>query len=213
MFIADGLIRMIPQNIYKKIYGRPQEADGCSSRLLFIFEVYRHCMENKLTAKNIRIRTTLKSGDIGYITWLHGVIYKEEYGYNTGFESIVAAGLSEFVQLYNPERNRIWICEDQDKMVACLLLVDRGETAQLRFFLVLPEYRGLGLGRRLMDLYMEFMKDTGYGSSYLWTTHELLPAISLYKKYGFCLSEEKESLAFGKLLREQKYEFVVGSDL
>jgi len=60
-----------------------------------------------------------------------------------------------------------------------------------------------------MDLYMEFLHQCGYSSSYLWTTHELTAAASLYAKCGFKLTEEKESFAFGKPLREQRYDLVI----
>lgn len=79
--------------------------------------------------------------------------------------------------------------------------------AQLRYFILLPEYRGLGLGKKLIELYMEFLKEKTYSSSYLWTTHELDAAASLYKRYGFVLTEEKPSTAFGKELKEHRYEW------
>jgi peptidyl-dipeptidase Dcp len=60
-----------------------------------------------------------------------------------------------------------------------------------------------------MELYMEFLHECGYKSSYLWTTHELATAASLYTRFGFKLTEEKESTAFGKPLIERKYELVV----
>ncbi len=53
-----------------------------------------------------------------------------------------------------------------------MLLMDRGHTAQLRYFILAPAYRGLGLGGKLMRLYMDFLKTAGYTASYLWTTHE-----------------------------------------
>jgi GNAT superfamily N-acetyltransferase len=84
----------------------------------------------------------------------------------------------------------------------------RGDAAQLRYFLLKPAYRGLGLGKKLMELYMDFYRQSGYTSSYLWTTNELPAAASLYSRYGFRLAEEKESSAFGKLLKEQKYVLV-----
>ena len=53
---------------------------------------------------------------------------------------------------------------------------------------------------------MEFLAHGGYTSSYLWTTHEQTAAASLYQQYGFTLTEEKNSSAFGKPLREQRYD-------
>ena len=64
----------------------------------------------------------------------------------------------------------------------------------------------MGWGKRLMELYVGFLKERGYRSSYLWTTHELDAAAGLYKRFGFQLTEEKESTAFGKLVKEQRYD-------
>ena len=94
-------------------------------------------------------------------------------------------------------------------MIGFLLLMDRDEAAQLRYFLIDPEYRGIGLGSHLMNLYMDFLRACGYKSSYLWTTSELHAAISLYKCFGFQLTEEKESTAFGKLVTEQRYDLTL----
>ncbi|TFG73384.1 MAG: N-acetyltransferase [Anaerolineales bacterium] len=157
---------------------------------------------------HITIRTDLKSGDIGYIIYLHGILYKQEYDYGIELESYVAAGISEFYENYNADRNRVWVCEHDNQIIGFLLLMDRGEAAQLRYFLIRPEYRGIGLGNKLMELYMEFFYRCGYKSSYLWTTHELDTAAHLYQKHGFKLTEEKESTAFGKHVVECKYELV-----
>jgi len=59
----------------------------------------------------ITIRTDLKPGDIGYVTFLHGILYSKEYSHGIEFESYVAAGLHEFFQQYNASNNRVWICE------------------------------------------------------------------------------------------------------
>ncbi|HET6595680.1 MAG TPA: GNAT family N-acetyltransferase [Anaerolineales bacterium] len=158
---------------------------------------------------DISIRTTLQSGDIGYVTYLHGSLYHREYGYGLPFENYVAKGLSEFYEKYNPERSRIWACEHNGRMIGFLLLMDRGDAAQLRYFLIEVAYRGMGLGSKLMNLYMDFLQECNYKRSYLWTTHELSIAASLYKRHGFTLKEEKESSAFGKLVREQRYDLVL----
>ncbi|HND48110.1 MAG TPA: hypothetical protein PLL95_06085, partial [Anaerolineales bacterium] len=59
-----------------------------------------------------------------------------------------------------------------------------------------------------MDLFMEFFQDCGYASSYLWTTEQQLTAAKLYKRYGYQLTEEKPSTAFGVSLTEQRYDLI-----
>jgi len=166
-------------------------------------------MTSKISLNDISIRTELCPGDIGGILSMHGRLYAEEYGYTFIFENYVAKGLGEFVEKYNPERSRIWVCEDGNRMIGSLVLIDRGEAAQLRYFLFEPEYRGMGLGTKLMDSFMEFLRDCGYKSSYLWTTAQQLAAAKLYKRYGYQLTEEKPSIAFGISLIEQRYDLVL----
>jgi ribosomal protein S18 acetylase RimI-like enzyme len=158
---------------------------------------------------DIHIRTTLQPGDIGYVAYLHGHLYSKEYNYGILFETYVAAGLVEFYQQYEAARDRVWVCEHQGTIVGFVLLMHRGEAAQLRYFILAPAYRGIGLGKKLMELYMDFLRQAGYQSSYLWTTNELPAAISLYKRYGFVLTDEKTSDAFGKPVIEQRYELVL----
>jgi len=169
-------------------------------------------MEPVIHLQDIHIRTTLQPGDIGYIIYLHGAIYGKEYHYGIAFETYVAAGLLEFYQQYDAARDRVWICEHNDQIVGFLLLMHRDAAAQLRYFILAPGYRGIGLGKKLMGLYMDFLQQAGYTSSYLWTTSELPAAISLYKKHGFLLTDEKPSEAFGKPVVEQRYELTLQSN-
>jgi peptidyl-dipeptidase Dcp len=159
---------------------------------------------------DITIRTTLKPGDLGWVVHRHGKLYAEEYRYGIDFESYVAKGVHEFYQQYDPARDRVWVCEHQEKIVGFLLMMHRPDNAaQLRYFYLEPGYRSIGLGKKLMAMYMEFLLQCGYTSSYLWTTHELPAAAALYQRHGFILKEEIASTSFGKPVREQRYELVV----
>jgi peptidyl-dipeptidase Dcp len=164
---------------------------------------------NNVALRDISIRTELRPGDLGYVIYLHGALYSREYGYGIQFESYVARGLCDFLETYDPKRNRVWVCEHNDRMIGFLLLMDRGDSAQLRYFLIEPAFRGIGLGSKLLNLYMDFLRECGYKASYLWTTHELFTAAALYKRLGFKLTDEKESTSFGKPLTEQRYDLIL----
>lgn len=163
----------------------------------------------KIRLDEVKIRTTLQPGDIGYVTYLHGKLYGEEYGYSIAFESYVAAGLHEFYSRYKPALDRVWVCEHSGKTVGFLLMMNRGTAAQLRYFIIEPAYRGIGLGKKLMDLYVRELVALGYKSSYLLTVDELHAAASLYVRHGFRLVSERPSTDFGKPLKEQRYELVL----
>jgi GNAT superfamily N-acetyltransferase len=156
------------------------------------------------------IRTQLRPGDLGHIIMLHGNLYHTEYGYGVAFEAYVVQGLYEFYKNYDPNKDCVWIAEDDGRMAGCLFLMHRGdEDAQLRYFLLEPRHRGIGLGKELATLFMAFLKERGYKRAYLWTTHELHAAAAIYRKMGFTLTEELGSSAFGKPLKEQRYDLVV----
>ncbi|MES2113039.1 MAG: GNAT family N-acetyltransferase [Bacteroidota bacterium] len=159
---------------------------------------------------DITIRTELRPGDIGYITWMHGDIYSRENGFGISFEAYVAKGLYEFYKDYDIELDRVWVAEHGSRIVGFLLLMHReNNAAQLRYFLFDPDYRGIGLGKKLVGLFMDFLKAKGYRSCYLWTTDEQDAAAAIYKKLGFILTDEVESTAFGKPLKEHRYELLL----
>lgn len=155
---------------------------------------------------DITIRTNILPGDLGYVIYRHGKLYADEYNYGVSFEMYVAKGIGEFYESYDQQKERVWICEHYSKIIGFLLLQNRqNNTAQLRYFFVEKEFRGLGLGKQLMQLFMDFLHAKGYTECYLWTTHELETAAALYSTHGFVLSEETVSKSFGKKLKERKY--------
>jgi peptidyl-dipeptidase Dcp len=163
----------------------------------------------RIPLDQITIRNELKPGDIGYVTYLHGSLYAREYGYGMQFETYVAEGLCEFVKRYNPRMDRVWVCEHGGRMVGFLLVMERDDAAQLRYFLIEPAYRGIGLGSKLVSQFMDFIRGCGYRKAFLWTTHELTTAARLYSSAGFRLTEEKESTAFGKPVTERRYDLLL----
>lgn len=156
----------------------------------------------ELKASDITIRTEIKPGDAGYITYMHGWMYKEEYDYSTAFEGYVAESFFEFLQQYNPQKDRLWCAEHNGKIVGCVGIVGHGEKAQLRWFLVDPLYRGIGLGKRLLGCALSFARQCGYESIYLDTTSDLEKAIGFYKKAGFVKVSEKPNDAWREGLKE-----------
>lgn len=160
---------------------------------------------------DIRIRTDIRPGDMGFIIHRHGTLYAAEYNYGLSFEIYVARTICEFYEQYDPARDRAWVCEHHDRIIGFLVLQHRPHnSAQLRYFFLEKAYRGNGLSKKLMDLYMEFFRECGYDSTYLWTAHEHVEAESLYARYGFTLTEELASTTFGRKVIERRYEYRSG---
>ena len=181
-------------------------------------------MATGIRLEDITCRNELRPGDLGYVAYLHGQIYAKECGYGLGFEGYVLQGLQEFAHQYDPGRDKVWICEHDNNIVGFLLgfhrtdslhrsdSFHRTDSLQLRYFILLPDYRGIGLGKKLMIEFLAFMKQCHYTRAYLWTTNEQHAATSLYTRHGFRLIEEKISAAFNKQLIERKYELQIDTN-
>jgi hypothetical protein len=70
---------------------------------------------------NISIRHDLKPGDIGYLIYLHGTLYGQEYGWDHTFEAYVAGPLAEFAKAHS-DCERIWIVERDEVIVGSVAM-------------------------------------------------------------------------------------------
>jgi len=162
----------------------------------------------------LKLRYHIKPGDIGYLTYLHGILYAKEYSYDRTFEAYVANGLAEFIQSFSPHKDRIWLAEINDQIIGSIAVVGHSKLeAQLRWFLVHPEYRRLGIGRKLLKEALHFCRKRKYRTVFLWTTSELSAAQHLYTSVGFKRTEEKTHQIWGKTITEEKYDLHLSNNL
>ena len=159
----------------------------------------------------MHIRTNLKPGDLGTIIHLHGTLYEREYGLDYTFEGYVARGMGEFSVAYDPDKDFFAVAEDDGRIVGSVAIAHQADNvAQLRWFLVHPEARGAGLGRRLLEAAVSFCREKGFSKVILWTISELKPAIHLYRSVGFHLTEQHTHEIWGAEHTEEKYEMLLG---
>jgi DNA-binding MarR family transcriptional regulator/GNAT superfamily N-acetyltransferase len=156
---------------------------------------------------SIMIRSDLRSGDAGYLIYLHGWIYRKECGYDHGFEGYVCKTFHDFFENYSTDKDRIFIAEAEGEIIGAIAVVGHTtEKAQLRWFILHPNYRGLGLGSRLMGEAMAYLREKGYKDIFLYTTQDQQTAIRMYEKAGFQKVSEHEASMWGKHLTELTYE-------
>jgi GNAT superfamily N-acetyltransferase len=137
---------------------------------------------------------------------LHGSIYGSEYGFDRTFESYVAEPLARFAGKQT-DRERIWLVDDAGSLRGSIAIVAHSRSsAQLRWFLLHPDLRGLGLGKMLVEEALHFCRGKGYDSVFLWTLSILEKAGRIYRNAGFTLAEEKASRLWGRELIEQRYQ-------
>jgi N-acetylglutamate synthase-like GNAT family acetyltransferase len=157
--------------------------------------------------KSWELRHELRPGDIGYLTYIHGILYNREYGFDITFEASLAQMLAKFGLTCNPGMERIWLAESDNQIVGSIAIVMASKTeAQLRWYLVHPDFRGQGLGKILFTEALNFCKEHEYKSVFLWTASELTTAAYLYTRAGFVKTQVKSHHIWGKFVSEERYE-------
>ena len=153
------------------------------------------------------LRHTIQPGDIGYLIYLHGILYAKEYGFDHTFEPYVAIPMAEFVCSSDVDGQCLWIAEMDGDIVGSIAIVrDSEREAQLRWYLVHPDARGLGLGRALLEAAVDFCREQGYELVFLWTVSGLHVARYLYESVGFVKTEEETHELWGVTVTEERYE-------
>jgi GNAT superfamily N-acetyltransferase len=144
---------------------------------------------------DINIRHDLRVGDLGRIIALHGEVYDVLPGYGLTFEAYVARTIAEYI-LDAGGTGRIWLAEQEDRLVGCAALVLRDEKrGQLRWVLVDQSARGLGLGKDLVNRALDYARDNACARVFLETTDGLPESQHLYEALGFeVVSDVREEL-------------------
>ncbi len=149
-----------------------------------------------------------RAGDAGYISHRHGVLYEQEYGLDKVFEQYVIAGLAKFFA--GGADGEIWVAEAAGQIVGSIAIVAAGPgTGQLRWFLIEPAFRGSGLGRRFMNVAIDYCRQRGFNHVFLWTFRGLDAACHLYESFGFRLTEETENTTWRDKLTEQRWDLTL----
>ena len=177
--------------------------------LMASMHTIEHIIMPAETAKKAFVLRPHRVGDMGWIVHREGVGYAEQYGWNESFEGLVAKIVSEFLENFDPKRERCWVAEMNGQSVGHIFLVkhpERKDTAKLRLLFVEPSARGLGLGDALVSECVRFARSAGYKTVVLWTQSILTAAHKLYERAGFRLMKETLHHSFGHDLVGQEWE-------
>lgn len=227
----DGLIarRPAPQNAKRLLLSLTEAGDALFRRLdaasarevTDLLGPLAESEQKALVGAMTRIRTLLdptpddativlrdpEPGDLGFVVHRQGFLYGKEYGWDWTFEGLLGGIVAQFVETYDPARERCWIAE-MDGAVAGSVFVVRADdqTAKLRMLYVEPTARGHGLGRRLVEEAIRFARARGYTKMVLWTNDILVAARRIYETTGFTLVSEERHHSYGKDLVGQYWE-------
>lgn len=97
--------------------------------------------------------------------------------------------LDDLYQVYAQPNAQYWIIEDTNGRVVggggLSPLQGDATVLEIQKMYFLPELRGLGFAKKILEKCFEFAQQQGFQSCYLETTQDLWQAIKLYEKLGF----------------------------
>ena len=94
--------------------------------------------------------------------------------------------LQSLEAMYGPPHGGILLCRHEEEWIGCVAVRPINATvAELKRMYVLPDFQGMGLGRKLLISALNLAKDLGYQSIRLDTLDHMTTAINLYQSAGF----------------------------
>jgi ribosomal protein S18 acetylase RimI-like enzyme len=160
------------------------------------------------------IRRIVRPGDLGAIVAHHGRLYAREYGVDQSFEAdvgvtVMAAGKRGFPQ----DTEGLWIVEHDGRHAGSLALTDEGDgVGTVRWFVLDPELRGRGIGRRLVSELVQKAEQSGYARLVLMTFSDLRAAAHIYRSHGFEVVWAQTAPRWGRDdFTYQRYELDLGA--
>lgn len=149
--------------------------------------------------------------DIDYVRELHKNLYRIERKLSSNiFDKYIDKSIAAFVDEYNMKKDCMFMLEYYGKLAGSIAIkhIDNN-TAQLRFFLIEPEARGKGAGRKMIDTIMNFCREKGYQHIFLWTISNQKVARHLYNSYGFQITYTQENHDWGTDVIEERWDLYI----
>jgi ribosomal protein S18 acetylase RimI-like enzyme len=113
-----------------------------------------------------------------------------ESAVRTYIERSLSDDLSDIPSNYqNRSGDNFWVA-DLDGLVSGMVGIQKRSEAEaeLRRMSVARDARRQGIGWKLLETVEEFCREQGYSQIFLSTVSQLVPAITMYRKYGFQLT-------------------------
>lgn len=144
------------------------------------------------------------AADRDWMVQVHIDTYERDEGFDASFGVLIGQILDDFLGSHDPQCERGWIAWNGDVPLGSIFCVRiDAQTAKLRLFQLVPQARGLGIGRLLLETCTDFARVQGYATMKLWTHKSHEAANTLYLRNGWEIIEEKPVFNYGKSLIER----------
>lgn len=160
-----------------------------------------------IATTEMRIRPYVES-DIEYIIDRQLSLYEAERHFTSDiWRHYLIEGVHTLVNHFNPDTDCIEILECKGSPMGCIAITHTEPgTAQLRYFFLEPELRGLGAGQKLLDKAVAFCREKQYRTVFLWTVSAQESARKLYHNAGFRITETHENDEWGVPVLEERWD-------
>lgn len=146
--------------------------------------------------------------DLAFVISRQIHLYETEYGFTTAaWKAYVTDCVHKLADHFDARKDCLYILEYNGVPAGCIAVAHAGdETAQLRFFFVEAELRGLGAGRQLIDLALAFCREKQYRHVFLLTCDQLDAARHLYRENGFRITSTEVTSDWGTTIVEERWD-------
>lgn len=152
------------------------------------------------------MRRELRAGDPEAIIEIHRRIYRAEYGMGDTFVDGVRSTVGRALARGWPQGGGAWLVDGPGGLSGCLGLTDEGERfGKVRWVVLAPEARGLGLGKRMVTEAVAEARRLSFERLELDTFGALTTAAAIYRSVGFELVSEEETEMWGPRISYQHY--------
>jgi DNA-binding MarR family transcriptional regulator/GNAT superfamily N-acetyltransferase len=180
---------------------------GDASRLTGAMATIEDLLEPAESKRPPFLLRSHRVGDMGWVISRQAIAYAEEYGWDIGYEALVAEICAEFIRNYDPAHEHCWIAEAGGEPLGSMFLVKASDdVAKLRLLLVEKKARGLGVGRALVEQCIRGARERGFKKMTLWTQSVLVAARGIYQQAGFRRVAEEKHHSFGVDLAGETWE-------
>ena len=146
------------------------------------------------------------AGDLHWLAARHQDLYAREEGFDASYGQLIAGVLHDFCSDHDPMCEKGWVATNGAQRIGSIFCIRKNnEIARLRLFFLTPEARGQGLGQRLLRECMGFSRQAGYREMVLHTHKSNRSSGSLYKAFGWEMTQSKPVFSYGVNLIEQTW--------
>ncbi len=160
------------------------------------------------TAPATLVIRPFRESDVEYVIERQLSLYETERGFSSDiWKRYLREGVLTLIGRFNPELDNMYILENNGAPAGGIAVTHAdAETAQLRYFFIEPELRGLGAGQKLFETALAFCRERGYRRAFLWTVSAQEAARGLYAANGFKITETGENSEWGVTVLEERWD-------